>query len=122
MKKIKYLFSAVLLLTVSVMSNAQDAKMHLRDFGPKLTTVTFKVNGECGSCKRRIEKAVKVEGVNTAFWNEATQLLTVQYNKKLVKADTFYLRVAAAGHDTNQVKADDKVYNALPDCCHYRNI
>jgi hypothetical protein len=29
--------------------------------------------------------------------------------------------VAATGHDTQLVKADDNVYKALPECCLHRN-
>jgi Cu(I)/Ag(I) efflux system membrane fusion protein len=28
--------------------------------------------------------------------------------------------IAKAGHDTEPFKADDKTYNALPECCLYR--
>jgi Cu(I)/Ag(I) efflux system membrane fusion protein len=29
-------------------------------------------------------------------------------------------KLAAAGHDTEKLKADDKAYSALPSCCKYR--
>ncbi|MDD4632200.1 MAG: copper chaperone, partial [Proteiniphilum sp.] len=29
--------------------------------------------------------------------------------------------VAKAGHDTDKFKADQAAYNALPECCKYRN-
>jgi Cu(I)/Ag(I) efflux system membrane fusion protein len=28
--------------------------------------------------------------------------------------------IANAGHDTEKIKAEDKVYNTLPECCKYR--
>jgi hypothetical protein len=31
-------------------------------------------------------------------------------------------KIAAAGHDTELKKAKDETYNALPECCHYREM
>ena len=119
MKTIKLFFTAAILLVTVSFAKAQDAKYHLRDFGPKLTTASIKVYGECSSCKHRIENALKVEGIKTANWDENTEFLTIQYNDKIIKLDKIQSLVAAVGHDTEKVRAGDAVYNALPDCCHY---
>lgn len=40
-------------------------------FGQKTKTEEFKVYGNCGMCKNRIEKAVKaLEGISAADWNK----------------------------------------------------
>jgi mercuric ion binding protein len=119
MKTIKLFFTVAILLATASFANAQDAKYHLRDFGPKLTTASIKVYGECGSCKHRIQNALQVQGIKTANWDENTGLLTVLYNDKIISLDKIQTLVAAVGHDTEKVKASDVVYNALPDCCHY---
>jgi len=119
MKTIKLFFTAAILLVTVSFAKAQDAKYHLRDFAPKLTTASIKVYGECGSCKHRIQNALKVEGIKTAHWDENTELLAVQYNDKIIKLDKIQSLVAAVGHDTEKVRASDVVYNALPDCCRY---
>jgi len=119
MKTIKLFFTVAILLVTVSFANAQDAKYHLRDFGPKLTTASIKVYGECGSCKHRIQNALKVEGIKTANWDENTELLTVQYNDKIIHLDKIQSLVVAVGHDTEKVRANDVVYNALPDCCRY---
>jgi len=119
MKTIKLFFTVAILLVTVSFANAQDAKYHLRDFGPQLTTASIKVSGECGSCKHRIQNALQVEGIKTANWDENTGFLTVRYNDKLINLDKIQSLVAAVGHDTEKVKASDVVYNALPDCCHY---
>jgi len=119
MKTIKLFFTVAILLVTVSFANAQDAKYHLRDFGPKLTTASIKVYGECGSCKHRIQNALRVEGIKAANWDENTEFLTVQYNDKIIHLDKIQALVAAVGHDTENVRANDVVYNALPDCCHY---
>lgn len=84
-------------------------------------TQSIKVYGECGMCKKRIEKAANnVEGIKAANWNEDSQTLTIKYDvftKDII--DNVQKKVAAVGHDTEKYKADDLVYQALPGCCHY---
>lgn len=84
-------------------------------------TEKIKVYGNCGMCETRIEKAVKaVDGVTAADWNKETKMLDVTFDDAKVKIDDIHKAVAKVGHDTDKVKADDKVYQALPACCHYR--
>jgi mercuric ion binding protein len=100
-----------------------DAKAHYHDLGSNLattTTVTFKVYGKCGLCKYHIESAAKVNGVSSAKWDESTQLLTVQYNNKVISPDKIQFLEAAVGHDTEKYIANNNAYNNLPACCHYR--
>jgi len=97
-------------------NNVKNEKMEVL----KKDTHSFTVIGKCGMCKNRIEKAaLAVKGVNTAEWNEETQMLTVNLNPE-TKLDDVDKAMANAGHDTEKYKADDKVYNALPMCCKYR--
>ncbi len=87
-----------------------------------LITDTIKVTGVCGMCKRRIETAVYgVRGVKNAAWDSKKQALTVSYDSKKATNETIRNRITAAGHDTEKVKADDKAYGKLPDCCKYRD-
>jgi mercuric ion binding protein len=85
----------------------------------KQKTVTFKVWGNCEMCKSRIEKAVRAEGAATADWRTDTKLLTVTFDPSRTNVDAFSKKLAAAGHDTEKYRADDKTYNALADCCKY---
>ncbi len=87
-----------------------------------LTTDTIQVTGVCSMCKRRIETAVYgVKGVKNATWDSKKQTLIVSYNSKKATNEAIQNRIAAAGHDTEKVKADDKAYGKLPDCCRYRD-
>ena len=80
-------------------------------------TDTFKVYGNCGMCKKRIEKAAKTEAVSSAVWNVETKIMTITYDAAKVSTDDIQKKIAAVGHDTEKFKADDKVYEKLPGCC-----
>ena len=82
---------------------------------------TLKVEGLCGMCKTRIEKAAKdVEGVTRAEWDRATKELTLEFDSGKTKVKTISKAIARVGHDTEKDKANDNVYNSLPGCCKYR--
>jgi copper chaperone CopZ len=82
-------------------------------------TSEFKVYGNCGMCKDRIEKAAKTDGVTSAVWDRETKILKVKYQPSKIKVATIHRNIAEAGHDTEKEKASDAVYNKLPDCCKY---
>jgi periplasmic mercuric ion binding protein len=107
MKTLK-LFVAIMALTISTVAFAANK------------TESIKVSGNCESCKARIEKAAKVDGVTKADWSDKTKILTLVYDPSKVKSDDVQKKIAAVGHDTPKFKATDKVYNALPSCCKYR--
>ena len=85
-----------------------------------IKTETIKVSGKCESCKARIEKIAKIDGVTKAEWNVKTKVLTLVYNPAKVKSDDVQKKIAAVGHDTQKYKATTATYNALPGCCKYR--
>lgn len=86
---------------------------------PSNRTDTIKVYGECGMCQKRIQKALKLEGIETATWNTETKLLIVNYNPKTISNDAIQKKVAAIGHDTEKYRAETNTYDNLPGCCHY---
>lgn len=89
-------------------------------FGQKAdTTITFKVWGNCGMCKKTIETALDVKGIKSADWNKDTKIITLTYNPQKITEDKIHELIAAAGYDTEKVKGDDKAYQNLPHCCHY---
>ena len=89
---------------------------------PADSTASFKVYGECIQCKQRIEKALKVKGIESANWNVETEMLAVVYDPSIINLEKIKSKVLAAGHDLEAQKANDKIYNALPECCHYRDV
>ncbi|MBC7913606.1 MAG: heavy-metal-associated domain-containing protein [Pyrinomonadaceae bacterium] len=82
-------------------------------------TATVKVWGNCGMCKARIEKALKIDGVNKADWNVETKMLTVSYDSNTINLDQIQQVVATSGHDTEKFRSADLVYVKLPGCCRY---
>ena len=86
----------------------------------ELLSATFPVNGACGMCENRIEKAAKsTKGVKSAEWNKEKQMLKITYTKGILTDDVQKV-IAGVGHDTEKYKAKDEDYNALPSCCKYR--
>jgi periplasmic mercuric ion binding protein len=112
MKTIK-LFLAVIVM--AVISSASYARMPL---GNSKTEIV-KVQGNCGTCKAKIEKAAKMEGVSKAEWNQDTKKLTLVYDPSKVTTDAIQKKIAAAGYDTEKYKADEKAYQKLDACCQY---
>lgn len=115
MKTLKLFFAVVLAASFTLNSQAQTTQKP----EVKTKTETLKVAGNCGMCKTRIEKAARTEGVSSASWDSKTKLLTVSYDASRTSTDALAKKIAAVGHDTEKYKADDKVYEALPACCHY---
>ncbi len=100
-------------------SKKPDPKVN--DMGNMIRHASFHVSGNCDLCKDRIEKAAKsVDGVKSANWDEKSEQLHLEYDEMETDPMKIQAAIAKAGHDTDMVKADDKTYNALPECCKYR--
>lgn len=121
MKTMKLLFAMLLAFATYQSAKAQSDKTQ-RTIGIK--TQTIKVSGTCDMDKRRIETvAYAVEGVKSAVWDQYSQILILKYSVfKKEAGDKAQRNIASAGNDTEKYKADDSVYNKLPDCCHYRTM
>lgn len=88
----------------------------------KNARASVEVDGVCGMCKERIEKAaIQSKGVKSADWNVKTHELSVIYNEKKTDLLKIQQNVADSGHDTKDVKAKDEVYNSIDECCKYRD-
>lgn len=82
-------------------------------------TASIKVYGNCGMCKARIEKSLKIEGISKADWNSKTKLLAVSFDDEKISLKEIEKTIAGVGHDTQSLKAEDAVYGKLPGCCQY---
>ena len=114
MKTVNLFLAIVMMMAIGANASAQTGT---KTSGPK--TESFKVLGACGMCKTRIEKTAKEEGATSAAWDTKTKMVTVTFDPSKTSVDALSKKLAAVGHDTEKYKADDKVYNALPGCCHY---
>ena len=77
------------------------------------------VNGNCGMCKKTIEKSALAAGANTAFWDRKAKVLKVDFNPAKTNNETIQKAVAASGYDTEKYTAPDSAYSKLEDCCQY---
>lgn len=88
-------------------------------YGQKTKTETFKVSGNCGMCKTKIEKAAKEAGASDAKWDVDKKEITVKYNSSSTNTAKIQQQIAAVGYDNVGFKATDEVYNKLHGCCKY---
>ena len=82
---------------------------------------SFKVYGNCPRCKERIEAIVgSMKGVSSAQWDLSTQKISIEYDHTLVTPTQLKAHIASMGHDTDDIKSPDKIYESLPPACKYR--
>lgn len=88
----------------------------------KNAKATIEVDGVCGMCKERIEKAsIGAKGVKSAIWSIETHELKLIYNDMKTDLTKIQQSIADSGHDTPEIKAEDAVYERLDPCCLYRD-
>ena len=88
----------------------------------KNAKATIEVDGVCGMCKHRIEKAsIQAKGVKSAIWDVETHQLSLIYNEEKTDLNTIQQHIADSGHDTQAIKAKDEVYESIDPCCKYRD-
>ena len=92
-------------------------------FAQNSKTVNFKVSGNCGVCKNRIEKAAQsVEGVSLAYWDKETKIISINLDSTITDKNKVSLIITKTGHDTEMHFADIKIYNELSGCCQFERI
>ncbi len=80
------------------------------------------VDGVCGMCKQRIEKAsLNTVGVKSAVWNLETHELSLIYDARKTALTKIQQSIADVGHDTFDIVATDEAYNSVHPCCKYRD-
>lgn len=109
----------VLLVLVSLFS----LTMVAQEKKSKNKKVEFKVAGNCGMCEKRIEKAAfSVKGVKSAEWHVDDQDIHLLIDETKCSAEDVAKAIAAVGHDTGSIKAEDAVYEKLHGCCLYERM
>lgn len=108
MKNLK-LFSVLFIVIFSfTFANAQTTK-----------TETIVVNGNCGMCKKNIEKSAIAAGAITANWDRKTKFLNISFDSAVSNSAKIQTAIAQDGYDTQDFKASDSAYNKLEECCQY---
>lgn len=80
---------------------------------------TIKVYGNCGQCKKKIEKSAMSAGAAYANWNVKTKMLEMSYDPSISNPVKIETAIANTGYDTQDVKASNDAYNKLDECCQY---
>ena len=84
------------------------------------TELSFGVRGNCGMCKKTIEKAAKsVEGVSEANWDVDKKKIDVSFDDTKTNAMAIHNAIAESGYDTEKVSGDEDAYKNLAGCCQY---
>lgn len=107
MKAIGYLAGLCLLLLIACHAPSPEK------------TATFKVWGNCETCKHTIETAARMTGVQEAEWNVDSKLITVKFDTAKVSLDMIEQNIAKAGYDNDKYFGDDYAYGKLKECCQY---
>jgi copper chaperone CopZ len=88
----------------------------------KNAKVAFQVDGVCGMCQERIEKAaIRTKGVKSASWNVHTHYLSIIYDERKATLEDIHQSIADVGHDTELITATEEAYNSVHPCCRYRD-
>lgn len=116
MKYYQYIIGGWICL-LSLPSFARQGAVPLQD-----SSIVLPVSGVCAQCKQRIEAAVKTTGVKTATWDADTKQLKLTFVPAVISVDKLEDCILAVGHDVEDKKAADSIYDQLPACCHYRDI
>ena len=85
-------------------------------------TAQFKTSAVCDMCKARIEKSLAYEkGVQSAVLDVPSKVLTVTYKADKTTPAALRSAVQKTGYDADELTADARAYNRLPDCCKKTN-
>lgn len=82
-------------------------------------TEVVKVYGNCGMCKKNIEKAATIEGIVSVQWDKNTKIATLEYDGQKTNQEEILSRIALAGYDSEKFKAKKEDYDNLDGCCQY---
>ena len=120
--KIKNIIIALVVTLVGFSVQAQDTNSSdlAKQKKSKNAKYVTEVNGNCEQCQKRIQKAAyTVDGVKSAAWDIETHQLSLILNEGKSSLLDVKKAVAKVGHDTDEVKSEDKDYESLPTCCQY---
>lgn len=84
----------------------------------KYDTANIKTSAVCKMCKERIEHDMSFEkGVKSVDLDLKSQELTIVYRKDKTTEEDLKIAVTKIGYDADDLIADQKAHDRLPDCC-----
>lgn len=117
----KKIFLSICILTIIGFTSCKKEVKTIKKSQVNITTTTnFGVRGNCGMCKKTIEKAAKsVEGVANAVWNIKKKNIEVSFDSIQTDLTAIHTAIAKSGYDTEKTIRNKEVYKQLPACCQY---
>ncbi|MGR3809136.1 heavy-metal-associated domain-containing protein [Jiulongibacter sp. NS-SX5] len=89
-----------------------------QDFAKYDKVIKVKTSAVCKMCKERIERDLSLtKGVEKAILNLDDKVVTVAYNEKKTSPEKLKEAISKIGYDADEVIADQKAHDRLPDCC-----
>jgi periplasmic mercuric ion binding protein len=84
----------------------------------KNVEIKIKTSAVCGMCKDRIEQGLAFEkGIKDVSLDVETKIATVKYNPSKTTPEDIRKAISKLGYDADDVLADEKAYEKLPQCC-----
>jgi periplasmic mercuric ion binding protein len=81
-------------------------------------TLRIKTSAVCETCKEAIEHNLSFEkGVKSSSLDLDTKIITVVFNKEKTNPEKIRAAIVKTGYDADSLKADERAFNKLPDCC-----
>ncbi|MWW26003.1 heavy-metal-associated domain-containing protein [Algibacter lectus] len=124
----KVILSIVIIIALGLTSCKNETKQETTETKTEVSKdmamvdVSFGVRGNCGMCKKTIEKAAnKVEGVANATWDVDKKKIDVSFDDTKTDAMAIHNAIAASGYDSEKVSGNEEAYNNLPGCCKYEH-
>jgi cation transport ATPase len=85
---------------------------------PEYDTAQIQTSAICGQCKERLEHNIAFEkGVKSVELDDSSKVLTIVYKEGKNDKEKLKIAVTKIGYDADDLAADPKAYNRLPDCC-----
>jgi|SRR5690554_955310 len=113
--KLKYLFTILLFMILSIGTNAQNKKTEKAVIKTTINCDHCKVCETCGLNFR--DNMLKVKGVKMYELDEERETITVYFNPKRTDVKTIRTAISKMGFDADDIKADAEAYDKLDKCC-----
>lgn len=119
----KVIYAVVIFVTIGLTNGfSQNDSTKMKDYSEHSTIsmASFGVRGNCGMCKKTIEKAANsVEGVSKAVWDKEQKKIDVSFDSSETNEMAIHEAIAASGYDTEKVNGSEAAYKNLSGCCKY---
>lgn len=108
-----------LILAVLVISTMNFTLLGQETEKTKKTQKTeIQTSAQCSMCKDRIEKGLAFEkGVKSVDLDLETKIVSIEYRTDKTNTDKLRAAISKIGYDADDLAADEKAYDNLPECC-----